>query len=193
MKKFVNNIKTLINYPSILIIIMLCFSCKNESKHKVFIEKISTIQNGLPSPYFNYYLYLKTDSGKILEANVDSIYEIYKSYYSHKYNNFNNYLLSVIDGKDLVKENYINTVKKKGDYLLNVNDVDKDISEMTVDEIEKKYLNLERQSFVLVTGNLTATETRNILYKMFFEGYIISFSDYGGYYFIKKYNDEDLR
>ncbi len=172
---------------------MFCFSCKNDSKHKVLIEKISTVENGLPSPYFNCYIYLKTDNGKILEANVDSIYEIYKSYYNQKYNNFNSYLISIINGRDLVKEDYINDVKKKGAYLLNVNDVDKDISEMNLDEIERKYLNFEKQAFILVTGNLTATKTRNILYKMFFEGYIISFNDYGGYYFIKKYNDDNFK
>jgi hypothetical protein len=193
MKKLRNSIAKLIYYFGYLLIITLCCSCKNESKREVFIEKLSAIQNGLPSPYFNYYLYFKTDNDKILEANIDSIYAIYKIYYIKKYQNFNSYLISIMGGRELVREIYINNVKETGDYLLNVEDINRNIEEMSVEEIERKYLKSEKQSFILATGNVTAMESRNILYKMFFNGYIISFSDYGGYYLIKKYESDDFR
>lgn len=193
MKKLRNSIGKLIYYFGYLLIITLCCSCKNESKREVFIEKLSAIQNGLPSPYFNYYLYFKTDNDKILEANIDSIYTIYKIYYIKKYQNFNSYLISIMEGRELVREIYINNVKETGDYLLNVEDINRNIDEMSVEEIERKYLKSEKQSFILATGNVTAMESRNILYKMFFNGYIISFSDYGGYYLIKKYESDDFK
>jgi hypothetical protein len=193
MKKLRNSIGKLIYYFGYLLIITLCCSCKNESKREVFIEKLSAIKNGLPSPYFNYYLYFNTDNDKILEANIDSIYAIYKIYYIKKYQNFNSYLISIMEGRELVREIYINNVKETGDYLLNVEDINRNIEEMSVEEIERKYLKSEKQSFILATGNVTAMESRNILYKMFFNGYIISFSDYGGYYLIKKYESDDFK
>ncbi|MCJ8155258.1 hypothetical protein MKJ01_15950 [Chryseobacterium sp. SSA4.19] len=193
MKKLRNRMKNLIYYYRFILFIMLWVSCKNESNREVFIEKLSAIQNGLPSPYFNYYLYFKTDNDKILEANIDSIYAIYKIYYIKKYQNFNSYLISIMEGRELVREIYINNVKETGDYLLNVEDINKNIEEMSVEEIERKYLKSEKQSFILATGNVTAMESRNILYKMFFNGYIISFSDYGGYYLIKKYESDDFK
>ena len=49
---------------------LIFYSCKNEKANPEFIERLSSIENGLPSPYFNYYLYFKTDDDKLIETNI---------------------------------------------------------------------------------------------------------------------------
>lgn len=176
-----------------LILLIFCSSCKNEVKNKVFINKLSTIQNGLPSPYFNYYLYFKTDNGKILETNVDVIYQLYKDYYFKKYKIFNIYLESLILQKETIKINEINILKNKKYSPANISNVDIEIEKMNNQDIENKFLEKEGQDFVLKTNVVNSTQARTILFKMFSDNYIISPNDLIGYYSIRKYKDEDFK
>lgn len=174
--------------------LIFSFSCTQENKNKNFINKLSSVQNGLPSLYFNYYLYFKMDNNEILETNINLIYEMYKSYYSQEYTDFNTYLKNLLNKKEIIKSEYVNDLKQKGDMLANLSNIDNSIEKMSIENIEKKYLNLEQQdTFVLQTGKVETTKAKTILYKMFINDYIITFSDYGGYYNIKRYHDEDFK
>jgi len=167
-----------------LVLVISCFSCKHEVKNIEFINKLSSIQNGLPSPYFNYYLYFKMDNGEILETNVDWVYKIYKDYYSKNYKDFSFYLENLINQEETVKISDVVKYQKKG-YFLNVIKADKHILVMSIESIKKDYLNAQKkQSFILKTGNIESVKARTILYKMFVDGYIITFNDYGGYYIV---------
>ncbi|RMZ59691.1 hypothetical protein D1632_08690 [Chryseobacterium nematophagum] len=166
---------------------MFSLSCTEKNKNQNFINKLSSVQNGSPSLYFNYYLYFKMDNNEILETNIDLIYEIYKNYYSKKYTDFTIYLEELLNEKVTIKSEYINTLKKNNVFLANLSTIDDTIEKMSTENIEKKYLNLEQKdAFVLQTGKIEATKVKTILYKMFTNDYIITFSDYGGYYNIKR-------
>lgn len=182
--------KNYLNILGLSILLVFSFSCKQEVKNKEFINKLSSIQNGLPSPYFNYYLYFKMDNNKIIETNIDLVYEMYKDYYSQQYTNLNIYLEKLLIGKEVIKSENINTLKKKGDFLINVSEIDDEINKMHIENIEKSYLKAEqRDTFILKTGKIESVKVRTILYRMFADEYIITFSDYGGYYNIKRYKE----
>ncbi len=178
----------------LFIMLIFSLSCKQENKNKNFINKLSSVQNGLPSLYFNYYLYFKMDNNELLETNINLIYEMYKNYYSQEYTDFNTYLKKLLNKKEIIKSEYINVLKKKGDLLVNLSTINNSIEKMSTEDIKKKYLNLEQQdTFVLQTGKIDTTKAKTILYKMFIDDYIITFSDYGGYYNIKRYQEEDFK
>lgn len=182
--------KSYLNILGLLVLLFLV-SCKQETKNKEFIDRLSSIQNGLPSPYFNYYLYFKMDNNKVIETNIDLIYEMYKDYYSQQYTSLNIFLEKLLIGKEIIKSENINTLKKKGNFLINVSDVDNEINKMSIINIEKSYLKTEPQdTFILKTGKIEPVKVQTILYKMFTNEYIVTFSDYGGYYNIKKYKEE---
>ncbi|WP_148285241.1 hypothetical protein [Flavobacterium sp. B17] len=178
----------------LLIILIFSFSCTEKNKNKNFINKLASVQNGSPSLYFNYYLYFKMDNNEILETNIDLIYKMYKNYYSKKYTDFNIYLEKLLNEKETIKSEYINILKKNNDLLANLSTIDNTIEKMSTENIEKKYLNLEQQdAFVLQAGKIETIKVKTILYKMFTNDYIITFSNYGGYYNIKRYSAEDFK
>ncbi|ATN06400.1 hypothetical protein CRN76_13815 [Chryseobacterium indologenes] len=134
------------------------------------------------------------DDNKVLETNVDLIYEMYRNYYSKRYTNFNIYLEKLLSRKEIIKSEYANALKKNGDFLLNISDIDHNIVEIPVEDIKKNYLNLEQQdNFILKTDKIDPIKARTVLYIMFINEYIITFSDYGGYYNIIKYKAEDFK
>ncbi|MGE8525838.1 hypothetical protein [Chryseobacterium rhizosphaerae] len=180
-------------YLGLLIFLLSPVSCKNETRNRKFLDKLSSIQNGLPSPYFNYYLYFKMDNGEILETNIDLVYEVYKSHYSKQYLDFRNFLDDLITQKETLK---IADIKKysKNDYFLNISKNEGNIERMDFENIKKTYLEeTKEQSFIFTPKNLKQTQIRTILYKMFLDGYIISPNDLVGYYNIRKYKDEDFK
>lgn len=182
-----------LRYLGLLMLLLVSFSCKNEIKNKAFINQLSTIQNGLPSPYFNYYLYFKMDNGQILETNVDVIYQLYKDYDSKKNKKFNFYLENLIFQKDTIEINKINILKNKKYSPANISNVDTKIMEMDNRDIENKFLEKEGQDFILKTNVVNSTQARTILYKMFVDGYIISPNDLAGYYKIATYKSENFK
>ncbi|HAO29490.1 MAG TPA: hypothetical protein DCQ68_21335, partial [Chryseobacterium indologenes] len=72
-------------------------------------------------------MYFKMDDNKVLETNVDLIYEMYRNYYSKRYTNFNIYLEKLLSRKEIIKSEYANALKKNGDFLLNISDIDHNI------------------------------------------------------------------
>lgn len=186
--------KNCIKFLGLLIILLLSFSCNQEMKNKAFIDKLSSVQNDLSSPYFNYYLYFKMDNNKILETNIDLVYEMYKVYYSQEYSDFKSYLKKLLNGKAIIKTEYAVALKNERDFLVNISDIDNNIEKMPTENIEKNYLNLEKvDTFILKTDLIEPIKVKTILYKMFVKNYIITFSDYGGYYNIKKYKEVDFK
>lgn len=180
-----NNLK----YLGVLILLLLFSSCKNEIKNKGFINKLSSVQNGLPSPYFNYYLYFKMDDNQILETNIDLIYAVYKDNYSKQYSDFRIFLENLITQKEIIKAV---DLKKYSNYFFSISKVENNIERMNEEDIKKNYLEVEEhQSFVLQPKNLTPPQVKTILYKMFENGYIISPNNLVGYYKITPYKKEN--
>lgn len=176
-----------------LVLITFCFSCKDEIKNSAFIDKLATIENNPLSPYFSFHLYFKTDNDKIFESNVEGLYVIYKDSHSKNDKNFDVYLKRLFSQKEIIK---INDLKKfeNGNKFFTLNQIEKNIDLMTIEEIEKKYLEKENDSFILVPRKLKSNEIATVLYRMFNNGYVvINQSDLVGYYSIKKYNKEDFK
>lgn len=187
------SMRNIIKYIVSIFIFFICLSCKDGSKNQKFIENLATIQNDPLSPYFNYYLYFKTDNGKILQINVDGLYEIYKSSHPVNDKNFENYLKNLFNQKEVIK---IKDIEKfnGGNNFFSLNEVAKHINNMSIEEIEQTYLEKEKESFRLVPKKkLNSSEISTILFKMFNDGFIISPNDLIGYYTIRKYNEEDFK
>ena len=102
--------KPILKYIILLILLTFTFSCNKRVKNQYFIDKLSSIQNGLPSPYFNYYLYFKMDNNKILETNINSIYKVYSDNYSNKYNDFDLFLENIFNGKEIIMSANVSTL-----------------------------------------------------------------------------------
>ncbi|MBV8328521.1 hypothetical protein [Chryseobacterium sp.] len=171
---------------------LLFCSCKNEKANPEFIEKLSAIENGLPSPYFNYYLFLKTKDGELIETNIIFLYKLYQDHYSQDYkNNFKGFLTDLFSEDKPLKMDDVNLYKGKG-YLLNIYDIDKKILNMNIEDIKKEYLQSEQESFILIPNKVAnISSLKTVLYEMFINGYIITINDYGGgYYNIEKYQSK---
>lgn len=176
-----------------LVLIIFCFSCNNETKNKAFIEKLATIENNSLSPYFSFHLYFKTDNDKIFESNVDGLYEIYKNSHSKNDKDFKAYLERLFDQKEVIK---MKDLKKfeNGNKFFNIYHIEQNIDSMTIEEIEKKYLELEKDSFTFIPKKLNSNEVATVLYKMFKDGYVvINSSDLVGYYSIAKYSENNFK
>lgn len=185
--------KNNLRYLGLLILMLVSFSCKNEIKNKEFINKLSSVQNGLQSPYFNYYLYFKMDDDQILETNVDLIYVVYKDNYSKQYSDFRIFLENLITKKEIIKTADIKKYSKEN-YFFSISKVEHDIEVMNEGDIKKNYLETTgEQSFLLTPKNLISAQIRTILYKMFENGYIISPNDLVGYYKITPYKKENFK
>ncbi|RQO42325.1 hypothetical protein DBR39_00160 [Chryseobacterium sp. KBW03] len=171
---------------------LIFYSCKNDKANQEFIERLSSIENGLPSPYFNYYLYFKIDDDKFIETNITFLYKIYQDHYVETYkNNFNAFLTDLFTQNKPLKIEDIDMYKNKG-YFFNVYNIDKKISNMNIENIKKKYLKSEQNSFILIPKELPSMSSlKTVLYEMFSNGYIITMNDYGGgYYSIEKYESK---
>ncbi|ALR31270.1 hypothetical protein ATE47_12385 [Chryseobacterium sp. IHB B 17019] len=175
-----------------LLILLLLSSCKSNNDNIDFIKKLSTVTNGLPSPYFNYYLYFELEDGDLLETNIDLVHELYKDYYQHQYKDFNVYLEDLFNKKLLLKSMDLAKYNRQ-DYFFTINKFDNEIDKMNISNIQKKYLISEKQSYILPLKKYKPTQLRTILYKMFSHGYLINFNDYSGYYYISKYRENDFK
>jgi hypothetical protein len=185
--------KNNLRHLGLLMLLLVSFSCKNEIKNKEFVNKLSSVQNGLPSPYFNYYLYFEMDNGQILETNIYLIYALFEDNYSKQYSDFSIFLEKLITQKEIIKTSYLNKYSKNN-YFFSISKVEHDIEVMNEEEIKKNYLEaVEEQSFNLIPKNLKPTQIRTILYKMFVDGYIISPNDLVGYYKIAPYKSENFK
>lgn len=171
---------------------LIFYSCKNEKANPEFIERLASIENGLPSPYFNYYLYFKTDDDKLIETNITFLYKLYQDHYVETYNNnLNAFLTDLFTQNNPLKIEEIDIYKNKG-YFLNIYDIDKNISNMNIENIKKRYLKSEQESFILIPKELpNMSSLKTVLYEMFLNGYVITMNDYGGgYYNIEKYQSK---
>lgn len=184
----VNNFKHIILY---FLIGFSFFSCKHEKINHKFIDKLSSVKNDLPSPYFNYYLYFKLDDGSLLETNIDFIYQFYQDKQISGDKDFYSYLNDLFNRTEIIT---IRDVKKYDNqkYILNISKIDKNTEELEVKDVKKQYLKSEQDTFILSASKFDPHIVKTILYKMFINGYIINLNDYGGYYIIRTYNQSAL-
>ncbi|MDQ0478283.1 hypothetical protein [Chryseobacterium sp. MDT2-18] len=188
IRKKANNImRKLFKYFLLFFFLGLSFfSCKNEKINPEFIKKLVSIENGLPSPNFNFNLYFKIDNGRILETNIVFIYKIYQDSHS-KNDDFDIYLKDLFNQKKTLKIIDIKKYENKG-YFFNVSEIDEKVLNMNIGEIEKEFLETEKEFFILKPNKMNYSTVKTVLYKMFIDGYIITLSDYGGgYYSITKF------
>lgn len=177
-----------ISLKNLLLLLLLVFSsCKSEFKKEILVDKLSSIENGLPSPHFNYRLYLAIDNNKILETNIDLLFELYKDEYSNKYSSLKDFLKALFLHNEIIKVNDL-TKYKGADYLINFSEIDNNINLKNIEDIQKEYLKAKNGHFLLFLTNLNSSERYTILYRMFENEYLITLNDYVGYYNLRKYD-----
>jgi hypothetical protein len=176
-----------IKYLILFFAVGFCFSsCENEKINAEFVHKLSSIENGMPSPYFNYDLYLELDDGSLIETNNVFLYKIYKDFHTNKYKDFDRYLEDLFNKK--IKLKIAEVLKyKKEEYHRSITQIDKTVLKLDIEDIEKKYLEKEQNYFVLTPNKIDMSTIKTVLYRMFMNGYTITLNDSGGgYYNISK-------
>jgi len=170
--------------------IILLFGCSKKVDSNItddFIKKVAVVDAVLPSKYVQYNLYVQTNKDLILVTNVNFLNVLYKEYYQNKFIDFQGFLQATL------KQGFKIENKIAVNYEYQTFNKNSNIMKLAINVIIEKHFqhndnNEERYFFY--PKNLSTNDIQTVLYKMFLEGYLISFDDYGGKYNIVKYKDE---
>lgn len=166
------------------LLFLVVLTC-NKSSHFIneeFVNKISINQDAsLPSAFVKYNLYVKVSENSILETNVKFLSDIYNSHFKDKYKDFRSFLDSALN------QNLIISVDISSQYEYGIFNIDNKVVNLSSKQIINKYLKVEKNNkYYFYPKQISASEIRTILYKLFLDNYLISFDDYGGKYIITK-------
>ncbi|HAT3998201.1 hypothetical protein [Elizabethkingia anophelis] len=180
----------IINYISVLIITsLLLIACQKKIVSEGFVRKLAKIDNNnnnnnilnVPENATNH-LFVCLDNNKIFVTNVLELYNWYSNY-EDKSKDFYTFLDKVLNQRFKLKS-VIATKYEYGAFTVNSN-----IMRLSSEAIIGKYFeqNESKEKYYFYPKSLSADDTQTMLYKMFLEGYLISFNDYAGNYIIEKY------
>lgn len=167
-----------------LSVFILILNCSRSSDSKVsdqFIAKLSVTDDSLPSPYVGYNLYVKTNNDSVIVSNVNSLHEIYSDHYQTEFKDFHSFLTALLKNNFKISEGAVSN-HNYGAFLS-----DKKITGLPVESIVKKYFDQDKNSkkYYFYPQTLSYNTKQTILYKMFLDGYLVSFDDYGGKFIIE--------
>ena len=171
----------------IFLIFFLLLGCRKKIVDNNFINELSKIdtKNKFYIPEnATTYLYVNLDNNKIFATNSLELYDWYKNYCESEYKSYYRFLDSVLNKKTKLKS----SIAKN--YRYQVFTENPKIMELSVVDIIKNYFQCDKQNYFFYPKNLSMNDTQTVLYKMFLEGYLISFDDYGGKYNIAKHKDQ---
>ncbi|OPB87734.1 hypothetical protein [Elizabethkingia occulta] len=181
-----NFLKFGINILLVFIILTSCSKLKsNVQINDTFIREISKVDNknvlNVPENATKH-LYVCLDNNKIFVTNVLELYDWYSNY-EDKSKDFYTFLDNVLNQRSKLKS-AIATKYEYGAFTVNPN-----IMKLSSEAVIGKYFeqNESKEKYYFYPKILSADDTQTILYKMFLEGYLISFNDYAGNYIIEKY------
>lgn len=168
--------------------IIFLFGCSNHVDSNItddFIKKIAVVDDTLPSKYVQYNLYVKTNKDLILVTNVNFLNALYKKYYQDNFKNFYSFLQATL------KHGFKIENKIAINYEYQTFNENSNIMNLGTNVIIEKYFqynnNNNKERCFFYAKDLSQNDIQTILYRMFLEGYLISFNDYEGSYIIKKY------
>lgn len=170
---------------SILLMFFLLLGCQKATVDHRFLSELSKIdsENKFYVPKnATTYLYVSLDNNEMFATNSLELYDWYKNYCESDYKNYYSFLDSVLNKKTKLKS----SIAKN--YRYQVFTQNPQIMQQSLTDIIKNYFQGDKKKYFLYPKNLSMNDTQTVLYKMFLEGYLISFDDYGGKYNIVKYN-----
>ncbi|HIC8756509.1 hypothetical protein CMU59_18150 [Elizabethkingia anophelis] len=177
---------------NILLVFIILTSCSkpksNVQINDTFIREISKVDNknvlNVPENATKH-LYVCLDNNKIFVTNVLELYDWYSNY-QDKSKDFYTFLDNVLNQRFKLKS-AIATKYEYQSFTVNPN-----IMRASSESIIEKYFeqNESKEKYYFYPKSLSADDTQTILYKMFLEGYLISFDDYAGSYIVKKYQSK---
>ncbi|MCD1117861.1 hypothetical protein [Chryseobacterium turcicum] len=152
----------------------------------VFIEKIALVEESLPSKYVVYNLYVKTDNSLILVTNVNFLNTLYNEHYKNRFKDFHSFLQMSL------RQSFEINTEIAAKYKYQTFTVNPEIMKLSTKFIIEKYFQQTdiKEKYYFYSKGFSTSDMQTILYKMFLEGYMISFDDYGGKYNIIKFKDE---
>lgn len=179
------------NSKHILFLFLILISCSKSNIHisNKFIKEISTINSVNSEGEVSFVpenatslLYLKLDNNRMASTNAMELQYIYKNYYKNNYTSFYDFLNKTLNQEISLRANQIQR------YEFIIFDLDYKIMKIPINQVKKQYLkNIDKETYYFYPRDIALNPKQTILYKMFLDGYLISFDDYGGNYFIKKY------
>lgn len=166
---------------------LLILGCSRPLDSKVsdnFINEISVVDEAFPSKFVGYNLYVKTNENLIFVSNVNFLHLIYKDFYQQRFKDFRSFLLAIF------KNNFELKAQEIKGYEYGIFKPDEEILALSAESISYKYLIKTQQAekFYFNDQNESYERKQTIFYKMFLEGYLISFDDYGASFIIEKYS-----
>lgn len=169
------------------LIFFLLLGCQKKIVDNNFLSELSKIDN--ENKFYvpknaTTYLFVSLDNNKIFATNSLELYDWYKNYCKSEYKSYYSFLDSVLNKKTKLKS----SIAKN--YRYQVFTENSQIMQLSVTDIIKDYFQGDKQNYYFYPKNLSTNDIQTVLYKIFLEGYLISFDDYGGKYNIVKYKDE---
>lgn len=169
------------------LIFFLLLGCQKKIVDHNLINELSKIDNKndfyIPENATTY-LYVSLDNNKTFVTNSLELYDWYKNYLDSEYKSYYSFLECVLNKKIKLKSSIaIN-------YRYQIFTEKSEIMKLSVKDIIKTYFQCNKQYYYFYPKNLSINDIQTVLYKMFLDGYLIHFDDYGGKYNIVKYRNE---
>ena len=168
-------------------------SCQKEEENftKKMIDELIVIDNGLPSRYTFFDLYILTNSNEVLRTNNYELNEFYKRHYHKKFKTINDFLEEILNKNFVLDKNLFSHIVYLESFKLN-QEIEKQYSEIGFDKFLKKYskkTNKKNVEFELNKSIIKEKEYSTIVYLLYKNRYDISIDCYIGKDYIRKRED----
>lgn len=124
----------------VFILLGLIISCKNKEENFTdkMLEKLSVVDDELPSMFTSLRLYVFTNNGEILETNCNSLFIFYKLNYNKSFKTFKEFLDETLNNGFVIDKNKFKKKIYLESFRLNPK-IEKEYNELGFDGFLKKY------------------------------------------------------
>jgi hypothetical protein len=175
---------------TLLTLFCLLISCEKKESNfsKEMIDKLIVENNGLPSYYLSFDLYVQTNNNEIHKTNNHELFAFFKQYYSRKFKTFNEFLDEVLNKNFVIDKRIFDKVIYLDSFKLN-SKIENEYSGLGFNEFLKKYskkTNKKNAEFELNKSIIEQDEYFTIVYLLYKNRYDIGVDCYIGKDYIRK-------
>nr|WP_315209672.1 hypothetical protein [uncultured Flavobacterium sp.] len=173
---------------TLLTLFCLLISCERKEPNfsKEMIGKLIVENNGLPSYYLSFDLYVQTNNNEIYKTNNHELSAFYKQYYFRKFKTFHEFLdkvlnqTFVLDKRLFKKLTYLESFKPKSN-------AEKEYARLGIKRFLSKYSKITASKRIALKREIIKEgERETIAYFLFKNGYDLSSDCYLGIDYIRK-------
>ena len=175
---------------TLLTLFCLLISCERKEPNfsKEMIRKLVVVDNGFPSKYTFFDLYILTNTNEVLQTDNNYLFQTYNRYYQKRFKTFEYFLDAVLNKNFTVNQSSFIKIIHSRSFKLN-KETEKQYSEIGFNEFLKKYskkTNKKNAEFELNKSIIKPDEYFTIVYFLYKNRYDIGVDCYIGKDYIKK-------